>query len=122
MKTRYNLQNKRSVDIVVDEYDFNVVVIDAESGDKIGDMKFGFIEDTGHGSCCLKLTWAYLDQAGPEYKRQGIGRHCLELVLQASGMKIVAAEDDGKQQEDGSYLTGDAPGFVARMREEGLII
>lgn len=122
MKTRYKLRNKRSVDIVFDEFDFSVVVTDAESGDRVGDMKFKFIEDTGYGSCCLKLTWVYLDQAGTEYLRQGIGRRCLELVLQASSMKIVAPENDGQQQEDGSHLTGDAPEFVARMRKEGLII
>ena len=122
MGTRYKLRNKRLVDITVDECDFSVVVTDAESGDKVGDMMFEFIEDTGHGSCCLKLTWVYLDQAGSDYKYQGIGRRCLELVRQASGMEIVAAENDGQQQEDGSHLTGDAPGFVARMREEGLII
>ena len=121
MKTRYKLQNKRSVDIVVNEHDFSVEVIDAVSGDRVGGMEFRMIEDDGHGTNRLRLTWAYLDQAGSEYKYQGIGRCCLELVRQVSGMEIVAAEDDGLQKDDGSHLTGDAPEFVAKMREEGLI-
>ena len=122
MKETFRLDDKRSVDITVDEFDYAVAVTDTEDGKLVGEMEFRLIEGPGDGlGDELKLTSAYLDKSGPEYKGQGIGRRCLQLVRAASGLEITADEFDGQRQDDGSHLTGDAPGFVATMREEGLI-
>ena len=122
MKETFRLDRNRSVDITVDEFDNAVAVTDAESGKLVGEIEFRLIEGPGKGlGDVLKLTSAYLDKSGPEYKGRGIGRRCLQLMREASGLEITASEFDGQRQDDGSHLTGDAPGFVAKMREEGLI-
>ena len=123
MQETFRLGDNRSVVITVNEFDYAVTVTDAEDDSKlVGDMEFRLIEGHGHGFPDeLRLTRAYLDKSGSAYKRQGIGRRCLQLVREASELEITAAEDDGQRKDDGSHLTGDAPGFVARMRDEGLI-
>jgi hypothetical protein len=73
-----------------------------------------------HGNV-LKLAWAFLDKLDGQYLHQGIGRQILKLVWERYRMPIIAEDDDGIQKDDGSHLTGDAPAFIARMREEGLI-
>lgn len=107
-------RNGRKVTISFDEATFDVNVRDV-NGESVGGLRFN--EQDGQ----LLLTWAYLDQLGPDYVRQGIGRRCLQIASQFSGMPIVARDNDGIQRDDGSHLTGDAPQFVARMRTEGLI-
>jgi len=96
-------------------------VTDAASGSEIGGLRFREIEVDSRVANILRLTWAYLDGMDGSYVRQGIGRRCLELVREISGLEIVAADVDGQRHDDGSHLTGDAPGFVARMRQDGLI-
>ncbi|MBI2794155.1 MAG: hypothetical protein HYX66_05835 [Ignavibacteria bacterium] len=57
----------------------------------------------------------------PNHKMQGIGTEILKRHKQQYGLSIRAAENDGQRRDDGSHLTGDAPGFVSRMKERGLI-
>lgn len=115
MDTTFKCRNGSTITIRIDEFDdFSVTVFD-EGGIKLGQMNFS--DDDG----CLKLTWAYLDQSDPVWCRQGIGQEILRQVKEVSGCPIVASDNDGIRHDDGSHLTGDAPGFVARMREEGLI-
>lgn len=111
-------RNGAKVLIEVDD-DYTASVQDLDGG-KIGRLEFRVIENRD-GTDYLKLCWAYLDLGGEDYKRQGIGRECVRLVRELSGMAIVASDHDGHQQDDGSHLTGDAPDFVTRMRTEGLI-
>ena len=121
MQSSFPLKDgQRMVIIHVDDDDYEVTVR-AASGEKVGGMKFSLIELEGPPWQVLKLTWAYLDEAGPEYKFNGIGRACLRFVREASGMEIIAGEDTGLRQDDGSHPTGDAPTFSDRMRKEGLI-
>ena len=122
MKERYKLKNGTIVEITVDEIAYDVTVTDTNSDLEVGGMRFSQFEGGQVGEESLYLTWAYLDQAGDCYKYQGIGRKCLELAKKVSGMQIAAAFDDGQRKDDGSHLTGDAPGFVARMRQEGIIV
>lgn len=118
MSELFQCKDGREVSIHVDEMDYEVIVLDM-AGREIGKMEFRFVEDVTEDY--LKLAWAYLDKVDPSYCKKGIGRECLRLVAEASGLPIVAADNDGHQQDDGSHLTGDAPGFVERMRAEGLI-
>jgi hypothetical protein len=87
-------------------------------GKKIGNISFcRYDEEVSY----LKLTWMYLDQDGAGWKQQGIGREILRRVKEASGLSIAAGFNDGHKQQDGSHLTGDAPAFVAKMRQELII-
>ena len=120
-KETYQLDDGRSVIIDVDDLDYGVTVTAHPAGENIGYMKVRLIEMPSGSLGQLHLTHAFLDEAGRDYLRKGIGRRCLNLIREASGLPITASEDDGQRREDGSHLTGDAPGFVAKMREEGLI-
>ena len=114
----FNSKNDKTHLIEIDEDNYTARVLQ-EDGSEIGRLKFRVIDDDFDSF--LKLCWAYLDRAGVEFKRQGIGRECLSLVREKSGLSIIANNNDGRQQGDGSHLTGDAAGFVERMRAEGLI-
>ena len=120
-KETYQLNDGRSVIIDIDDLDYDVTVAAHPSGEKIGYMKFRLIEMPLDNHSYLHLTHAFLDEAGRGYVHKGIGRRCLELVRELSGLSISASDHDGQRRDDGSHLTGDAPGFVFKMREEGLI-
>lgn len=57
-----------------------------------------------------------------ELKNMGLGRACIEFFGDYVNSSIYVRPDDGVERDDGSHLTEDAPGFVAKMIEEGLII
>ena len=120
-KETWQLNDGRYVIIDVDECDFGVTVEAHPSGERIGFMTFRVIEMPLPSHEHLHLTHAFLDNGGRSYLCQGIGRRCLELVREVSGLSITASAFDGLSRSDGSHLTGDAPGFIARMREEGLV-
>ena len=54
-------------------------------------------------------------------KQMGLGRAALEFFITYTKQKIYARMNDGIKRDDGSHLTGDALGFVYKMRKEGLI-
>ena len=115
----YRCKDGRVVRIYVDdEMEFLTTVRDSD-GREIGRFEFRWIDNL----YCdyLKLCWAHLDLVDSSYRFQGIGRECLRQVKEFSGFAIVAEDHDGIQRDDGSHLTGDAPGFVERMRAEHLI-
>jgi hypothetical protein len=115
----YRCKDGREIRIYIDdESDFRTTVRDGD-GREIGRFAFDWIDDLNGDY--LKLRWAHLDLIDSSYLRQGIGRECLKRVKEFSDLAIVAEDHDGVQREDGSHLTNDAPGFVARMRHEHLI-
>ncbi|MCY4002368.1 MAG: hypothetical protein OXF33_01455 [Rhodospirillales bacterium] len=121
ISSTYQLNDGRSVIISVDQLDYGITVTADPAGKSIGFMTFRSIEMPSTGPDHLHLTQAFLDTSDRSYLRKGIGRRCLELVREISGLSITASEHDGLPREDGSHLTGDAPGFVDKMRAEGLI-
>ncbi len=56
-----------------------------------------------------------------EAKRNGLGRECLKLHKKEFSSPILAGPNDGSKSNDGSYLIGDGPGFIKKMREEGFV-
>ena len=115
----FRCKDGRAVRIQVDDENYFTTTVRDSDGREIGRIEFRWIDDLNCNY--LKLCWAYLDLVDSSYRFQGIGRECLKQVRELSGLAIVAAENDGMQRDDGSHLTGDAPGFVARMQAEGLI-
>ncbi|NKI72354.1 hypothetical protein GN109_23285 [Collimonas pratensis] len=106
----------------------NIVVIEADdSGEKIsvtrdalgvGHIEFRFVEGDPP---MTPNSYHITDLALPEFKREGIGRRCLQLHKEIFESPITAGPEDGSRPSDGSYLIDDGPGFVAKMRSEGLI-
>lgn len=54
-------------------------------------------------------------------KGRGIGRRCLQLHKECFDAPITAGNGYGVRMDDGSHLVGDGPGFIAKMRSEGLV-
>ena len=117
MSDLFRCNNGEEVRIAIDEFaDFETKVI-GPSGEEIGRFEFRADWECGY----LLLSWMYLDLKDPKWKNQGIGREILLRIKEMTSLTIVTREDDGFVQDDGSHLTGDAPGFVAKMCQEGII-
>lgn len=102
-----------------------IAIVLADDGSRI-DVRTDDGQEIGHADLCehdgvYRLTWMFLDRAGPQFKHRGLGREALRFHKDYFGCPIIAADNDGIRRADGSHLTGDAPGFVAKMRAEGII-
>jgi len=113
-------KNGQTVFIHVAEDDY-VIKVTTDSGQDVGMMEFRFIEGD-KGSDALKLIWAYLDKSGPKYLDQGIGTECLKIAYEYWGYPIFAEDDHGHTSNDGGHPTGDAPTFLEKKRQQGLIL
>ncbi|HCH3991757.1 TPA: hypothetical protein NKV63_001718 [Vibrio parahaemolyticus] len=110
----YKISVSESVTIAIDEDETSIVVF-TKNNEKIGNIN---LVEVGTG---YYITWMYLDQLSPKYKQKGIGQACLEFFIETYNMPVFAAQDDGHVKQDGSHLTGDAPAFISRMREKGIV-
>lgn len=87
-----------------------------ENGEQLGnDMDFVFYDsETLNNSYLLARMYVPI-------KEVGLGRAALEFFKEYTDADVFAREDDGQVREDGSHLTEDAPGFVAKMIDEGIL-
>jgi hypothetical protein len=115
----YNFRTKQGTEVLIDVSDYCNVIVSDVDGQEIGRMQFRSIEYEHKYYTKEFLHLCHMDFGA--YKRQGIGRRCLELVVIHSGLQITASEDDGIPKDDGSHLIGDGPAFVAKMQQAGLI-
>jgi hypothetical protein len=76
-------------------------------------------EDLGNHDYFDVYTITHMDLG--ESTRNGLGRKCLELHKEKFQAPILAGPNDGSKPEDGSYLIDDGPGFIEKMREEGIV-
>lgn len=83
------------------------------NGDVIGRFEFDWCD-----SGCL-LTWAFLDLNEKKYTNQGIGEKIIDIACNIFDGPIYARYPDGQQHDDGSHLTGNAPGFVNKLISKG---
>ena len=114
----FTTKNRGNVVINVDELGEVITVTDPNGGE-IGKIELQNIEyDDGE---CYKITWMYLNKQNGSYLHQGIGRAALKFHKEIFCAPIVASEDNGIKKNDGSHLTEDAPGFIAKMRVEGIV-
>jgi len=113
---RCRLSDGRLVDIEIDDTGLEITVT-AVDGPKLGSIELRATK-SGH----YYLTWMYLDQDGGAFKRCGIGRQALKFHNESFGSLFTAAPNDGRQRDDRSHLTGDARGFIRKMKDEGLVL
>ena len=52
----------------------------------------------------------------------GLGRECLLFHKECFDAPISAGDEHGHKSSDGSHLTGTGPGFIYKMRQEGLVV
>lgn len=85
-------------------------------GRRLGNDEDFCFKDLGDYSDGYLLARMYIPIKG-----MGLGRAALEFFTEITKMKVYVRPNDGISRDDGSYLTEDAPGFVHKMRKEGLI-
>jgi len=99
--------------IEMDDMGENISV--SQEGVHLGSISLDVSEDDSH----YHITGLSLDNCPPG---QGIGRACLQTHIEWFAKPITAeSHHEVYKREDGSHLTGRGPGFVAKMRQEGLI-
>lgn len=106
--------------------------IELDDGDEIsvwfGDVKQGTIslrriEGAEEGPGDLAYDYYHITHLALDAcKGQGIGRRCLQFHQEVFEADITAGNYRDGQMDDGSHLTGDGPGFIAKMRAEGLVV
>ena len=111
-------KNKGDVRIVWTERDEVIVWTVSSPPELIGSITFTHIEGADrHIDDHYLVTNMYLD--GPngsgDYKRQGIG----EEIISNTCIRVRFHVDDGNRRDDGGHLTGDGPGFAAKMVAKG---
>lgn len=97
-------------------YDGSEILVHTASGVEIGGFELDLLEDGAY-----YITRMGLERAGEQFRHKGIGRQALKLHKKVFEARIRAASDDGIPLPDGSHLTGDAPAFIQKMREEGIV-
>ena len=97
------------------EEDFSEITF-WENGKQLGNnMNFEFkILDESDNSYLLSRMYVPI-------KRVGLGRAALESFKYITRSLIYCRSHDGIVRDDGSHLTEDAPAFVTKMINEGLI-
>jgi hypothetical protein len=102
------------IDVETDETE----IVVSRSGETLGRISLRFVEgDPPHLPDSYHITHLELDSC----RGRGIGRRCLQLHREYYDAPITAGGNDGTTSEDGSHLTGDGPGFIAKMQAEGLV-
>jgi hypothetical protein len=102
--------------IQIDDFGLDIDVF--LRGDKKGSISIRSIEgDPPYQPDIFHITHLSLDSC----RRLGIGRRCLQFHRELFDAPITAGSNDGTKSDDGSYLTGDGPDFIARMKAEGIV-
>lgn len=71
---------------------------------------------------CDDADYDHITNLGLEgCKGEGVGRQCLKLHKETFGAPLTAGSSHSGKQDDGSHLTGDGPGFIEKMRKEGIV-
>lgn len=117
-KNIFTTKHGRTISIEIDDIGEEILVTDAQ-GKEIGSIELSLIESDY--SDHYRIVSMFLDKNGGSYLRQGIGRECLKQHVEIFNTSIIASDDDGIRKNDGSHLTGDAPGFISQMRKEGFV-
>lgn len=76
--------------------------------------EFEFIEDEDEVRFLLCRMYTPIN-------RQGLGEEALKFFIEVTGGVIWTRTHDGIVRDDGSHLTGQAPSFVGKMQDLGLI-
>jgi hypothetical protein len=116
MHEEFMASNGLAYTICVDDEGEEIRVM--ASGITIGRILLRLIEhDYPHQGNTYLITHLGLQKC----KRLGIGRRCLQLHRRIFDSPITAGSNNGITSEDGSHLTGDGPGFIAKMRAEKIV-
>lgn len=86
--------------------------------ERIGSISLLYIDDEdAPNQGCFHITNLSLEAC----KRRGVGRACLLYHRELFSSPLTAGSAYENNSEDGSHLTGDGGGFIAKMRSEGIV-
>lgn len=112
--TYHQISKIESVKICIDEDELKLLVFNNDN-ENIGRIELSALENGYY------IQWMYLDILSDRYKHKGIGRAALTFFKNSYSMPIYANDNNGLVSYDGSHLTGDAPLFINKMREENVV-
>lgn len=92
--------------------DYSEIIIKDLQNNQLGEFEFKELGINGYKLMRMDCN---------NIKKEGVGRAVLEFFKDITGGPIYASPHDGHRREDGSHLTDDAPKFVYKMIQEGLI-
>lgn len=107
----YRASTGKHYKLIMNDEQTEILINDLQNK-QIGEFEFKELDYSGY-----KLMRMYSNDA----KQSGLGRAALEYFRDVVGFPIYVSSNDGLTKNDGSHLTEDAPGFVAKMIEEQLI-
>lgn len=115
-KYNFTATDGKIYEISLDDFGEDISVIFA--GVTVGTISLRLIEgDYPNLPEIYHITHLALERCS----RRGIGRRCLELHRENFDSPLTAGTNDGTTSQDGSHLTGDGPGFIEKMRKEGIV-
>lgn len=114
----YQIQNGRIITLVYDEMDYSISF--KENGASIGD-EFRFMDESVDEDGCGNGERFLLARMYSPIPQSGLGRAAVEFFIDMTGASIYTRPHDGIVRDDGSNLTEDAPAFVSKLQDEGLI-
>lgn len=88
------------------------------NGEKMGSITLELIQNDEHSPDYYYIRDLSLEKC----KGLGIGRECLRLHKQEIGEPICAADENSGKMNDGSHLINDGVYFIAKMRDEGIVV
>lgn len=110
------IKNGETVTLKIDDHEHTVTALNG-SNQEIGSLEFSNVDDFDK----YKLRWMYLDKLGNQYKKMGIGTAAILFDKDFFDCAVYADYNDGIPKDDGSHLTQDAPSFVGKLRDQGII-
>jgi len=116
----YKLNDGRT--ITIDISDDRSIVVKDHQNNSIGEIILSLKEDVpSRLAHYYYITSMFMNLRDDSYLCNGIGRAALIFFKDFYSLPIKASKNDGLRKDDGSHLTGNAPGFVEKMRNEGII-
>ena len=119
-KKQFTTNDGVAVEISID--DEGEIIIVSLNGDELGTISLiAKEEEIGYE---IQEHYYISDLSLEKCKGQGIGRACLKFHIESFGEPLTADSSspfNTHKNEDGSHLIGDGPGFIQKMREEGIV-
>ncbi|WP_124513902.1 hypothetical protein [Acidovorax sp. FJL06] len=113
----FTASDGQTYEISVDDFGEEIRVV--LGGKTVGTISLRYIEgDPPRQPDTYHITHLALEECA----HRGIGRRCLELHREVFSSPITAGADNGTTSDDGSHLTGDGPGFIAKMSKAGIVV
>lgn len=107
------LKNGQQVELRLSD-EWNEITFYNTNGDKLHG-EFEFIQNEFNDERFL------LSRMFTPYPKQGIGEAALRFFIEETDSVVWTRMNDGFVRDDGSHLTEDAPHFVGKMQDKGLI-